>query len=175
MIMIAMRVTCLLALMCLSTLAVAQEPNTKTAAGSQDKAQMEKMLWNVEQEWLCSSGNSAHHKDYEGCVEFRSKFWPDTFFEISVKGEVQTKRQMIASQTAAAATHVPGVGPYPHDFKLMAVYGDVALATDTTDFKTADANGKLAFTSKTTVLRMFVKQNGEWRPAGAALVPVVAK
>jgi hypothetical protein len=164
---------CLLSMLCLSTLAIAQEPAAKTEASGQDNAQLEKVLWGVEQEWLCSSGNSPHHKDYKDCVNFRNQFWPDTFFEISAKGKVQTKKEMIASQTAAAPTHVPGVGPYPHDFKLMAVYGDVALATDITDFKTADSNGKLSYTSKTTVLRMFVKQNGEWRPAGAALVPVV--
>lgn len=168
----ATRLTCLICLMLFSTLAIAQEPAAK-ASSDQGNAQLEKTLWGVEQEWLCSSGNSPHHKDYKDCVNFRSQFWPETFFEISVKGEVQTKQQMISSQTAAAATHVPGVGPYPHDFKLRAVYGNVALATDTTDFKTADANGKLSFTSKTTVLRMFVRQNGEWRPAGAALVPVV--
>jgi hypothetical protein len=166
-------VTCLLAMMCLSALAIAQEPETKNAASGQGKLQLEKLLWGVEQEWLCSSGNGLHHKDYKDCVNFRSTFWPDTFFEISAKGQVQTKKQMIASQMAAAPMHVPGVGPYPHDFKLMAVYGDVALATDVTDFKTADASGKLSFTSNTTVLRMFVKQNGEWRPAGAALVPLV--
>jgi hypothetical protein len=164
---------CLLAMLCFSTLAIAQEPAAKSSAGGQDKAQLEKVLWGVEQEWLCSSGNGPHHQDYKDCVNFRDHFWPDTFFEISVKGEVQTKKQMIASQMAAAPSHVDGVGPYPHDFKLRAVYGDVALATDVTDFKTADANGKLSFTSKTTVLRMFVKQNGEWRPAGAALVPIV--
>jgi len=164
---------CLVPALCLSTLAVAQEPQANKSGGGVANAQLEKVLWGVEQEWLCSSGNSLDHKDYRDCVNFRNKFWPDTFFEISVKGEVQTKKQMIASQMAAAPTHVPGVGPYPHDFKLRAVYGDVALATDVTDFKTADANGRLSFTSKTTVLRMFVKQNGEWRPAGAALVPVV--
>jgi hypothetical protein len=171
--MSGIRWTCLLAVMCLSPLAIAQEPAKKIVPSSQDNAQLEKVLWGVEQEWLCSSGNGPHHKDYKDCVNFRSQFWPDTFFEISVKGEVQNKKQMVASQMAAAPTHAPGVGPYPHDFKLRAVYGDVALATDTTDFKTADASGKLSFTSTTTVLRMFVKQNGEWRPAGAALVPVV--
>ena len=82
---------------------------------------------------------------------------------------------MIAMQTAAANTHTPGVGPYPHDFKLMAVYGNVALATDQTDFKTADGNGKLATTSHTRVLRMFVKERGTWRPAGAAIVPIVSQ
>jgi hypothetical protein len=164
---------CLLATLCCSTFAIARKPVATASASGQDNTQLEKTLWGVEQEWLCSSGNSPHHKDYKDCVNFRSQFWPDTFFEISVKGEVQTKKQMIASQMAAATSHVDGVGPYPHDFKLRAVYGDVALATDVTDFKTADAHGKLSFTSKTTVLRMFVKQNGRWRPAGAALVPVV--
>jgi hypothetical protein len=163
-------------LMAISTLAVAQETSTKkTNAKSDGRAQLEKELWDVEQQWLCSSGAGPYHKDYKDCVEFRKKFWADQFFEISVKGQVQTKAEMIAMQSAGAATHTPGVGPYPHDFKLMAVYGNVALATDQTDFKTVDANGKLSFTSQTRVLRMFVKENGKWRPAGAALVPIVSQ
>jgi hypothetical protein len=52
------------------------------------------------------------------------------------------------------------------------VYGDVALATDHTVFKAADASGNIVVTDEANVLRMFVKQNGRWVPAGAALVPV---
>ena len=54
----------------------------------------------------------------------------------------------------------------------MAVYGDVALATDRTVFKIADENGKISVRNEATVLRMFVKLNGKWVPAGAALVPI---
>ena len=51
---------------------------------------------------------------------------------------------MVASQTAGIPTHVPGVGPYPENFKLVAVYGNFAMATDHTRFKSVDANGKVA-------------------------------
>jgi hypothetical protein len=84
---------------------------------------------------------------------------------------------MVASQSASAATHpdaAPGTGPNPQEFKLMAVYGNVALATDHTIFKAVDANGKLAVTGEARVLRIFVKENGRWRPAAAALVGLPA-
>src|SRR5712675_748085 len=67
----------------------------------------------------------------------------------------------------------PGTGPYPDAFRLRAVYGDFAMATDHTNFKTADKDGKLAFTSNSKVLRLFVKENGTWRPAAAGLVPII--
>lgn len=80
---------------------------------------------------------------------------------------------MVAGQTAAAAKDpdvVRGTGPNPQDFKLMSVYGNIALATDHTVFKSADAAGNLSVTSEAEVLRMFVKENGKWRPAGAVLI-----
>jgi hypothetical protein len=58
---------------------------------------------------------------------------------------------------------------------LMAVYGNFALATDHTLLKMVDASGKLLSTEDTRVLRMFVKENGNWRPAGAALVPIASR
>jgi ketosteroid isomerase-like protein len=64
------------------------------------------------------------------------------------------------------------VGPHPAEFKLMAVYPNFALATDHTWLRSEDVNGKEAGTD-TRVLRMFVKENGKWRPAGAALVPII--
>jgi hypothetical protein len=54
----------------------------------------------------------------------------------------------------------------------MAVYGDVALATDHTVFKAADEKGNISVRTEANVLRMFVKYNGKWVPAGAALVPI---
>jgi hypothetical protein len=173
------RVLFLVTILAISSFAVLHEASKRAVANqesttSSERAQLEKELWDVEQQWLCSSGAGPYHKEYKDCVQFRGKYWADQFFEISAKGQVQTKAEMIRMQTAAAATHTPGVGPYPRDFKLMAVYGNVALATDQTDFKTVDATGKLAFTSQTRVLRIFVKENGTWRPAGASIVPIVS-
>ena len=69
----------------------------------------------------------------------------------------------------------PGTGAFPDHFKLMAVYGNVALATDHTVIKGVDANGKIVVVREMGVLRMFVKEKGKWRVAGAGLVPVVAQ
>jgi ketosteroid isomerase-like protein len=150
-----------------SSVAPGQEPTKKASrAGS---VALEKELWDADQQWLCSSGAGPYHKDYKECIEFRNQYWTDQFFEISPEGEVQSKAQMIAAQRAAHPS--PGVGPYPDDFKLMAVYGNLALATDHTRLKRQSADGKVS-EIEVRVLRMFAKENGKWRPAGAALVPI---
>jgi hypothetical protein len=92
-----------------------------------------------------------------------------------MQGEVTDKAEMVKRQTVTATAHPvsPGdAGPNPQDFKLMAIYGDIALATDRTVFKVADEKGNISVRNEATVLRMFVKYNGKWVPAGAALVPV---
>ena len=52
------------------------------------------------------------------------------------------------------------------------VHGNFALATDHTDLMSMGSDGKLV-SHDVRVLRMFAKENGKWRPAGAALVPIV--
>lgn len=132
------------------------------------QANLESVLWDVDQQWLC---DGPYQKPYQECVKFRSRYWVDGFFEVQSGGTLRNKSEMVATQSAASPT--AGVRPFPADFKLVAVYGNVAVATDHTDFKTVDAHGKLAFTADSHCLRVFVKQNGEWRPAAAALVPVI--
>jgi hypothetical protein len=83
-----------------------------------------------------------YSKPYKDCVAFRSKYWADQFFEVSNTGRVQTKSEMVAAQTAANPP--AGVGAYTADFNLIAVYGNFAV----------------------------VKENGDWRSAGGALVPI---
>jgi hypothetical protein len=164
------RVPLVFALMAVSSLAVAQDSMKKGDKGWTD---LEKQLADINDQWVCAH---KYHKNHaQDCVDFKNSIWPDTFFEISRQGEVTDKQEMVKRQTATATAHPvsPGdAGPNPQDFKLMAVYGNVALATDHTVFKAADASGKIAVTDEATVLRMFVKLDGKWRPAGAALVPV---
>jgi hypothetical protein len=168
--MMKIRVLFLAALMAVSSLAIAQD---SMKMGDKAWTDLEKQLADINDQWVCAH---KYHKDHaQDCVDFKNKIWPDTFFEISRQGEVTDKQEMVKRQTATATAHPvsPGdAGPNPQDFKLMAVYGNVALATDHTVFKAADASGKIAVTDEATVLRMFVKLEGKWRPAGAALVPV---
>jgi hypothetical protein len=164
------RVPFVVALMAVSSLAIAQDSMKKGDKGWTD---LEKQLADINDQWVCAH---KYHKNHaQDCVDFKNQIWPDTFFEISRQGEVTDKQEMVNRQTATATARPvsPGdAGPNPQDFKLMAVYGNVALATDHTVFKAPDATGKIVVTDEATVLRMFVKLDGKWRPAGAALVPV---
>jgi hypothetical protein len=168
--MTKIRVLLVVAFVAISSMASAQETVKKGEKGWTD---LEKTLADVNIQWVCAY---QYHKNHaQDCVDFKNSIWPDTFFEISRQGEVTDKQEMVKRQTATATAHPvsPGdAGPNPQDFKLMAVYGNVALATDRTVFKAADASGKIVVTDMATVLRMFVKIDGKWRPAGAALVPV---
>ena len=106
----AIRVLCFVAAMCVSALAFGQEPAKQAPKmGSKEWTELEKTLWDVDQQWLCSAGATPYHKDYKECVEFRNQFWTDQFFEISIKGKVQTKAEMVAAQRAAHPSK--GVGP----------------------------------------------------------------
>ena len=134
-------------------------------------AELEKTLWDVNQQWLCSG---PYVKSYKDCVEFRSKYWVDQFFEVVSTGDLLNKEEMVASQAKGIPSNPdPRTAPYPDAFKLRAVYGDFAMATDHTYFKTRDKNGNFVFDRASKVLRLFVKQNGSWRPAAAGLVPLV--
>jgi hypothetical protein len=160
-----------LALLAASSVAFAQET---VKPGTKQWTDLEKVLWDADQQWLCSSGAGPYHKNIKDCVEFRSRYWADQFFEIGSSGKIATKAEMVAGQTAGIPTHVPGVGPYPEDFKLRAVYPDFAMATDHTRFKSVTPDGKVEFTSEVTFLRLFVKEGGKWRPAAGAAVPIIA-
>src|ERR1700676_924128 len=138
------------------------------AAQETKQASLEDTLWDVDQQWLC---DGPYQKPYAECVKFRSNYWVDGFFEVQSGGTLRNKEEMVATQSAA--NPVTGVRPFPADFRLVAVYGDIALGTDHTDFKTARPDGTIPFTSDSHCLRVFVRQNGAWRPAAAALVPVI--
>jgi ketosteroid isomerase-like protein len=55
----------------------------------------------------------------------------------------------------------------------MAVYGDVALATDRRIRKIADSSGAIVSTPHRALL-VFVKENGQWKIAADAAVPTMA-
>ena len=168
--MTKLRVLLVLAAMTISSLAFGQDAAKK---GTPGWTALEKQLADINDQWVCAH---KYHKNHaQDCVDFKNSIWPNTFFEISMQGEVTDKQEMVKRQTATATAKPvsPGdAGPNPQDFKLMAVYGNVALATDHTVFKVADDAGKISVRNQATVLRMFVKQNGKWVPAGAALVPI---
>jgi ketosteroid isomerase-like protein len=142
---------------------------TSTAAD----ADLTKVLTDVNYQWLCAG---PYRKSFKDCVEFRSKYWVDQFFEVVQTGDLLNKEEMVATQTASIPSNPPAeAGPYPDALIIKGVYGDVAMGTDHTNFKTADKSGNLPFTNNAKVLRIFVKVDGTWRPAAAGLVPIISR
>jgi hypothetical protein len=134
-------------------------PNTGTAA-------LEKELYAVELKWM-----KAEFDKRKTGPDSMGELWTDDFFDILPGGQVVNKEQMM--DMMAKTDRQPGTGAFPGEFKLRAVYGNVALASDHTILKGVDSNGKIVVTREMGVLRMFVKENGKWRVAGAGLVPIV--
>lgn len=152
----------LCALACLPLPVRAQEkskPNTGNAA-------LEKELFAVELKWM----KAEFDKKMTG-PDSMGEMWTDDFFDILAGGRVVNKQEMM--DLMGKTDRQPGTGAFPDHFKLRAVYGNVALATDHTTIKGVDSSGKIVVVREMGVLRMFVKENGKWRVAGAGLVPIV--
>jgi len=122
---------------------------------------LERQLWSAEQEWL----QGEHDKK----MDFLKALWTDQFFDLLAGGRQVTKDEML--DLLSQGNPKPGTGAFPDDFKLRAVYGNVALATDHTVIKSMDDKGNLV-SREIRALRMFVNENGKWKVAGAALVPI---
>lgn len=131
----------------ISSFVLGQETSNKNSSA------LEKVLWDVEtQQWL------NNKLPWEQARRVRFASWTDQFFEIYPNGEVHSKADMMASQSAAPPP-APGSGAFPEDFKLRAVYSNFALATDTT-------TGAGSLNGVYRGLRLFVNENGKWRVAG---------
>ena len=156
--MTAMRtISTLLGALTVSTLAMGQ-----SAAESKAHADLEKQLWEIEQKWV-ESARTANS-------DFLRENWTDQFFEVATwPPGIMTKPELLARVSNRGPE--PTKGPFPSDFKLQAVYGNVALATDHTTVKGRVYNGK-DYSGEYRGLRLFVKENGKWRIAGSALVPI---
>jgi hypothetical protein len=127
--------------------------------------ELEKELYQVELKWM----KAEHDKKATG-PDSMGEMWTDDFFDVLPGGKVVNKQEM--TDMMMKADPKPGTGAFPDTFKLRAVYGNVALASDHTIIKGMDANGNIVPVREMGVLRMFVKENGKWRVAGAGLVPI---
>ena len=194
--MTKIRLVCLLVLLATTSLGSAQETIKK---GDKAWTELEATLRDANLKWLCQG--KYYKPKRQDCVDLRAKYWDDQFFEMNPGASgTQTKAQMVAAQTAGAKTYpdvVRGEGPNPTEFTLMSVYnnGTFAMAVDHTLFKIRlnaqgqpdfehvspfnrtdhwylDETGKLAVVREVTYARVFVKKDGEWRPAVGASSPL---
>jgi len=129
---------------------------------------LEKELGQLDQKWLSDLRNKN--------IDVLRDLWTDQFFEINRGGTVVDKDYALANLSKLPVK--PGFGAFPSDFKLRAVYGDFALATDRTTINGGQGTGWAVynghdFSGDYRTLRMFVKMNGTWKVAGATLSPII--
>ena len=130
---------------------------------------LEKELGQLDEKWLSDLRNKK--------IDVLRALWTDQFFEINRGGTVVDKDYALANLSKLPVK--PGFGAFPSDFKLRAVYGDFALATDHTSINGGQGTGWAVynghdFSGEYRTLRMFVKVDGTWKVAGAALSPIIA-
>jgi hypothetical protein len=143
--------------------ALAQQDSQKSAGN----AALEKELYAVELKWM----KAEFDKKITG-PDSMGEMWMDDFFDVLPTGQVVNKQEMM--DMMVKTDRKPGTGAFPVDFKIRAIYGNVVLATDHTTIKGLDANGNIVPIREMSVLRMFVKDKGKWRVAGAGLVGIPA-
>jgi ketosteroid isomerase-like protein len=97
------------------------------------------------------------------------KIFADKFVEVHGGGEVVDKATQIA-QIKASTTKLD---VHPEDIVVRYAAPDIAVLTDTTVIRGARLGKDI--TGKYRVLRVFVKQNGEWHAAGAGLTKLPAE
>jgi ketosteroid isomerase-like protein len=126
---------------------------------------LEKELSDIDQKWMDAVRTAK--------IDYLKEMYADKWFEIIGWIPTVVLNKPMAMERVAHLNYKPGEGLFADQFKLMTVYGDVALATDRRIRKIADAHGNIVSTPHRALL-VFVKQGGQWKVAADAAAPTIA-
>jgi len=145
--------TCFLILVATASLTLGQKPNK---AGESDAAATIAVMDHI---WL----DAARNRD-PGTMEW---LFADDFVEIHPGGEIVDKKEQI-DQIRDPSRTIAEI--HPDDIDVRYVSSDVAVLLDTTTIR--GLSGGVDYNGKQKVIRVFVKEQGRWRAAGAGIVPI---
>ena len=109
--------------------------------------------------WL----DAAHKRDITGL----QWLFAEGFVEVHPGGEIVNKQQQI-DQIKDPNGEIVEI--HPDDIQVRYTSPDVAFLTDTTTIR--GRSGSNSYNGRYRVIRVFVKQAGRWRAAGAGIVQV---
>jgi uncharacterized protein (TIGR02246 family) len=141
-----------------SALALGQS-SKKPAAAGEDVAGTVAILDHV---WL----DAAHNHD----ADTAAWLFADDFVEIHPGGFLVTKQQQV---DMIANTKLGDLAIQSSDIQVRYASPDVAVLTDTTTIR--GTQGETNYSGQYRVMRVFVKQHGRWRAAGAGLARIPAQ
>lgn len=148
-------------------LAIAASVNARAgASGSRQeevasRAALRQRLWKLDRQWL----DAAQH----GKTERFDRMLASQYVEVVPGGRVRTKAD--PTNWLAMASRESGSDFTLNNFKLMAFYGSVVLATDHLTLKAKPGNGRKT-EGEILGTKVFVKEGGKWEVAAAALIPL---
>ena len=145
--------TCSLVLAASAALTLGQAINK---AGESDAAATVAVMDHV---WL----DAAHNRD-TGTMAW---LFADDFVEVHPGGEIVDKKEQI-DQIQDPTRKIEEI--HPDDINVRYVSSDVAVLTDTTTIR--GLSGGVDYNGTYKVIRVFVKEQGRWRAAGAGIAPI---
>ena len=144
----------LLVIVASAALALGQTPK-KTSA--EDVAATVSVMDHI---WL----DAAHNRD-TGTMAW---LFADNFVEIHPGGEIVNKTEQI-DQIKDTSLDINEI--HPDDIKVLYTSADTAIVLDTTTIR--GNSGGVNYNGKYKVIRVFVRQQGRWRAAGAGIAPIM--
>ena len=102
-----------------------------------------------------------------GNTTYMAELFSPDFVEIHSDGEMVTGREQI-DQIKSPAHKLTAL--HPDDIQIRYESPNLMILSDTTTMQ--GSSGGHTVTGKYRTLRVFIKQNGKWRAAGAALTPL---
>jgi ketosteroid isomerase-like protein len=136
-----------------AALALGQTPKK---AGQEDVAATVSVMDHI---WL----DAAHNRD----TGTKAWLFADDFVEIHPGGEIVNKTQQIDQ---IKDPMLENLELHPDDIDVRYASPDVGVVLDTTTIR--GTSGGVKYDGKYKVIRVFVKQQGRWRAAGAGIAPI---
>ena len=141
------------------SLALGQSP--KVAGSNRSSEDIAETVSVLDHVWL----DAAHNRD-TGTMAW---LFADGFVEIHPGGEIVDKQQQI-DQIKDPNGELVEI--HPDDIQVRYTSPDVAFLTDTTTIK--GHSGATSYDGQYRVIRVFVKQAGRWRAAGAGITRITS-
>jgi ketosteroid isomerase-like protein len=153
------------------------------AMGQTPSKMPDKMSGQMSDKMSGHMSNMMSHEDVKGTIAVMDHIWLDAahnsdtgtmawlfandFVEIHPGGEIVNGQQQI-DQIKDATRTISEI--HPDDIDVRYATSDVAMLLDTTTIR--GTSGGVKYDGKLKVIRVFVKEQGRWKAAGAGIAPI---
>jgi len=144
-----------------STSAKANADLPRADRGKSEMSSVEQEIVDLDHRWVDAATS--------GDATFLRSLFAGKMFEVQPDGHVATAEEMLKEIETRKPGHIEG---YCDEVQIRGIYGDTVILTDRRVRKGAASDGR-DISGQWRVTRVFVKQEGKWRAAAAAMTPIM--